>query len=89
MFIQLGSYQLEAANFGDSANDRVLVIRLLGGPDVWEQVEGTRLLLIGGKNAREEFRRLLDEHGRTTLAEMLPGGVNGRSHTAMRKYVGL
>ena len=59
----------------------------------WEQIEGSRILLIGGAAARSELRRLLDSSadglGRPTLQKIFPGGMNSRTHTAMRRFVGL
>ncbi len=88
------AFKLQTANFG-SRNDRVLVIALIGATleDEWEQIEGSRILLIGGKVAREELKRFLDTKSgglnRERLKEKLPGGMNSRTHTAMRKFCGL
>lgn len=90
MFRKLGDFDIEAENFGGSANERVLILRLVsGGDDVWEQVVGTRIVLVGGWAIKQELKRLLIRHGRPTLNEMIPGGMNGRTHTTMRKFVGL
>ena len=95
MFHQIDDkFKIEVANFG-AGNNRVLILRLSGaGIDApWEQIKGTRALLIGGTAARHEMKRLMDSRrgglGRPALHEAIPGGINGRSHTAMRKYVGL
>lgn len=89
MFRQISEF-LEVTNFGER-NDRVLVFRWLGaGMNAsWEKIEGTRVLLIGGKPARREMKRMLNSLGRAALKELIPGGMNSRTHTAMRKYFGL
>lgn len=87
------NFRIEAANFGER-NDRMIVFRLIDGPDEWEQIPGTRAILIGGTAARRELRRLLDSsaegtgHGRPKLQELIPGGINSRTHHAMRKFCG-
>ena len=87
-------YNLQAANFG-STNDRVLVISLIGADleDEWIKIPGSRILLIGGDSALEELTLLLDSQNnglsRGKLQMQLPGGMNGRTHTAMRKFCGL
>ncbi|MFT5196168.1 MAG: hypothetical protein ACI9EW_002736 [Cellvibrionaceae bacterium] len=87
-------FNLQTANFG-TRNDRVLVIALKGATleDEWEQIEGSRILLIGGEIAREELKRFLDTKSgglnRKKLKEQIPGGMNSRTHTAMRKFCGL
>ncbi len=87
-------FNIEVINFGES-NDRVLVFRLLNASidEPWEKIEGTRALLIGGEPARLEMKRMLDSRmgglTRASLNEAIPGGIKGRSHTAMRKYFGL
>ena len=95
MFQQMDKrFKLEVANFG-SGNNRVVVFRLIGAnmDSEWEQITGTRALLIGGEKARAELRRLIDSSaeglGRPALQSVIPGGFNGRSHNAMRKFVGL
>ena len=86
-------FNLQAANFG-STNDRVLVISLIGAKleDEWQQIEGSRILLIGGEPARAELMRMLDSKknglSRGKLQNQLPGGMNSRTHTAMRKFCG-
>lgn len=92
MFRKLGDFDIEAENFGGSANERVLILRLVGGgdgDDVWEQVAGTRIVLVGGWAIKQELKRLLIRHGRPALDKMIPGGINGRTHTNMRRFVGL
>lgn len=90
MFRQINEFNLEVINFGAS-NDRVLVFRLAGAGtnSPWEKIEGTRTLLIGGKPARREMKRMLNSLGRSALKKAIPGGINSRTHTAMRKYFGL
>ncbi len=90
MFRQINEFNLEAMNFGER-NNRVLVFRLVGvgGAGSWEKIKGTRTLLIGGKPARREMKRMLNSLGRAALKEAIPGGINSRTHTSMRKYFDL
>ncbi|MFK7805784.1 MAG: hypothetical protein AB8G95_29410 [Anaerolineae bacterium] len=95
MFLRINpNFNLQAANFG-SNHDRVLVIALIGATleDDWEQIDGSRMLLIGGKAAKEELKRCLDTKSgglnRQTLKELLPGGMSSRAHTSLRKFCGL
>ncbi len=81
-------FKIEAASFGER-NSRVLVFRVAGGDDIWEQVTGKRVLLIGGAVARREIKRLLSDYGRPSLQNRIPGGISGSVHTALREYVGL
>lgn len=89
-------FNIEAANFGE-ANNRVIVFRVPKAMSYmpWEQVEGTRILLIGGEAVTRELRRLLDSSrdgdgfGRPHLQKIIPGGISSRSHTALRMHVGL
>ncbi len=85
-------FNLEVANFG-SGNDRVLIFRAPNAPDEWEQIDSTRTILIGGAVARRELKRMLDSRseglGRPALQDRIPGGINSRTHTAMRKFFNL
>jgi hypothetical protein len=88
-------FNLQAVNFG-STNNRILIIALIGTnfeEDEWVQIPESRILLVGGKPAFEELALMLDSKSnglsRAKLQRQLPGGMNGRTHTSMRKFVGL
>ena len=87
-FIPIKGYQLEVANTGRS-NGRILVFRVPGGADEWEQVGNARVLIIGGDTARDEIRQMLVNNGRPKLQSLIPDGISSSVHTALREYVGL
>ncbi|MEM9777913.1 MAG: hypothetical protein AAF902_25270 [Chloroflexota bacterium] len=82
------AYKLEVGSTGHS-NGRILVFRFPNELDEWEQVGNARVLVIGGREARNELKRLLVDVGRPTLKEWVPDGISSSVHTALREYAGL
>ena len=66
-----------------------MVFRSPGVFEPMEQVDGARVLLIGGEPTRSELKNLLVSKSRSNLQSMIPNGISGRAHTALRSYVGL
>jgi len=87
-FIPIKDYQLEVASTGRS-NGRILVFRVPGGSDKWEQVGNARVLIIGGDTAQNALRQILINNGRPKLQKLIPDGISSSVHSALREYVGL
>lgn len=88
IFKELEEYGLQVATTGASSA-RIIVIRDPGGGDVWDQVEGSRVLVVGGAVAVRKLRELLANVSRRQLQDLIPGGVSSSVHTSLRKFVGL
>ena len=87
-FKKLDGFNLEVASSGFSSA-RILVFRTPDCGSPWDQVEGSRIVVVGGDIAKRELKKLLTEYGRDRLQSVVPGGISGSPHTALRTYVGL
>lgn len=75
---------------------RIIVIRsgTVHPDDIWEVVDGTRILIVG-VSARLALRALLRTHGRpelndrTTTREFPNGVFSGATYTRLRQYLDL
>ena len=85
-FTPIEGYNLEVGNASPSARKRIIIFRRLPYDHV-EHISNTNVLLIG-QSAKVELHRLLSEHGRPTVYELVPGGISSSTYTAMRKHLG-
>lgn len=92
MFTQIKPFNIEVAAFGKRHN-RVTIFRLINGTDDWQMIQGSRAILIGGEKAETEMKKLLDSSNgglsRSQLDSAVPSGLDSRTHSNFRKFVGL
>ncbi len=69
------------------------VLRLIDGDDIWQLVNGTRAVVIGGDPAVVELRKALDSenggYSRKRLNELFAGLMSSRTHSRVREFCGL
>lgn len=84
-FNPLPGTSLEARTFGEH-NSAVTIIRLPNGPDDWQEIPGTRVLLIGGVRAKQELRHALT-HVLSRADLNKAAAISGRTHQRMRRWL--
>lgn len=86
-FTTIPNYNLQVSTSGE-LQSRILIFRSddISGP--WERVDGTQIIIVGSE-AKKELFRLVNNHGRPTANEIIPGGIAGRAYPALRKHLGL
>jgi len=51
-------------------------------------IESTNILILG-RTAEQELFRMITDHGRPTVHELIPDGISGSTYTSIRRHFGL
>ena len=87
-FHKIEGYDLEVGNAAQGSRNRIMLIRSLPINNYFEHVTDTNIVLAGSKT-KGELHRLLSDHGRPTVKEMIPGSMGSQTYTKLRKFLGL
>lgn len=87
-FHKITGYDLEIGNVASGSRNRIMLIRSMPIETYFEHAADTNIVIIGPKT-KGELIRLLTDHGRPTVTELIPNGMGSQTYTKLRKYLGL